>query len=784
MSAGEGQGEATGLSPGTRIGPYEVTAKLGEGGMGQVWRAKDFHLGRDVALKVLPEGFTSDPERLSRFEREAKLLAQLNHPNIAQVHGLEIQGDTRALVMELVEGPTLAERLEQGSLPFDECLSVSLQIAQALEEAHEKGIVHRDLKPQNIKASREGKVKVLDFGLAKGVVAWQGDSGSERFASAPTIGVGETREGTILGTAAYMAPEQARGLPVDRRADVWSFGAVLYELFAERRLFAHENVVETLAAVLHEPIDFGALPPALPPRLAEMVRRCLERDPKRRLRDIGEARVALEELVRGGAEPSRKLESGVGRAVPSVAVLPFLNLSADPDNEFFADGITEDVIAHLAKIRSLKVISRTSVMAFKNREKSLREIGALLGADTLVEGSVRRAGNRVRIVAQLVDRETDDHVWAEIYDRQLDDIFAIQTDVALKIVEALRAELTRDERDRIERRPTDDLEAYDLFLRGRFATLQFRRESMEQGIALFEQAIARDPRFALAYASIGFSYIQLLIEGKSGLQPEEAFARARAAISKALALDPNLADAHSAAGVLRFVSEFDWAAAEAEIRLALRLSPGDSDHYDRFSWLCSSLSRHDEAIDAARRAQELDPVAHPSDLGNALLRAGRPEEALAEAQRAMTTAPASVRVHSVAGWALIGLGRVAEGIAELERAVALDPSTGFFEAQLGQALAQNGDPGRAREILAKLQAEAQRTFVSPYTFAYIHTGLGEYDAAIDRLEQAFELRSGAIYGVRGSHLFTALHGHPRFEALLARMNLPPTGGADGRASAV
>jgi TolB-like protein/Flp pilus assembly protein TadD len=761
---------------GQRLGPYEITAKLGEGGMGQVWKAKDFHLGRDVAIKVLPEGFTQDPERLQRFEREARLLAQLNHPNIAQIYGFETSGETRALVMELIEGPTLAERLEAGLLPFDESLSVSLQIAHALEEAHEKGIVHRDLKPQNIKASIDGRVKVLDFGLAKAVVASRDESSSERFASAPTISLGETREGTILGTAAYMAPEQAKGSAVDRRADVWSFGAVLYELFSGRRLFGHVNLVETLGAVLHEEIDFGALPPELPARLREIVRRCLERDAKRRLRDIGEARIVLEELARGGAAPARLAEGVTKRAVPSVAVLPFVNLSADPENEFFADGITEDVIAHLAKVRTLKVISRTSVMAFKRREKNLRDIAALLGAGAVVEGSVRRAGRRVRIVAELVDPASDEHLWAEIYDRELDDIFAIQTDVALKIVAALRAELTPDERARIGHRPTSDLQAYELFLQGRNAIFQFRKDSMEQAITLFERAIARDGRFALAYANIAFCYAQMLIEGKSGLEPEEAFGRARAAISKSLALDPNLAEAHGVAGVLRFVSEFDWQGAEAEIRLALRLSPGSADLYDHWSWLCSSLSRHDEAIEAARRAQELDPVAHPSDLGNALLRAGRAEEGLAEAQLSMITAPNSVRVHSVAGWAKIALGRVAEGIASLERAVALDPETGFFKAQLGQALAQNGDVAGARRILDELREQAQREFVSPYTFAYVHTGLGDYDAAIDCLEQAFELRSGAIYGIRGSHLFTALHGHPRFEALLGRMNLPPTTG--------
>ena len=288
---------------GTRLGPYEITAKLGEGGMGLVFRAKDFHLGREVALKVLPEGLNRDPERLARFEREAKLLAQLNHPNIAQIHGLEVRGDTRALVMELVEGPTLAERLEKGSLPIDESLSIARQIAEALEEAHERGIIHRDLKPQNIKASIEGKVKVLDFGLAKAMDPTGSYSALPLdLAHSPTVTFGGTREGVILGTAAYMAPEQARGGAVDKRADIWAFGVVLYEMLTGERLFAEGSVVDTLSAVMRKPIDFGRLPAGTPRPLRELLRRCLERDPKRRLRDVGDGRLVLEEVAAGGAD--------------------------------------------------------------------------------------------------------------------------------------------------------------------------------------------------------------------------------------------------------------------------------------------------------------------------------------------------------------------------------------------------------------------------------------------------------------------------------------------------
>jgi serine/threonine-protein kinase len=761
------------LSPGTRLGPYEITAKLGEGGMGEVWRARDTSLGRDVALKALPERFVSDPSRLARFEREAQLLAQLNHPNIAQVFGLEVEAGARALVMELVEGPTLAEKLERGALPLEETVSIGRQIAEALEEAHEKGIVHRDLKPQNVKLTSGGRVKVLDFGLAKALGPMVPEGPAEEDTDAPTLGPGETGQGTLLGTASYMAPEQARGTNVDRRADIWSFGVLLYEMLSGERLFAEPSFAETLSAVLQRPIDFARLPAANPASLRELVRRCLERDPKRRLRDIGEARVVLETLTAtpvGAPAPAAQPDPDAV-ALPSVAVLPFVNMSADPDNEFFADGITEDVIAHLAKVRTLRVTSRTSVMAFKGRAQGLREIGAALGVGALVEGSVRRSGNRVRIVAQLVDPRTDQHLWAESYDRELDDIFAIQTDVALQIAAALRAELTLEERARIGLRPTRDLEAYQLYLQGRHHLFRFTREGVTQSIAFFERAVSRDPGFALAYAAMAHAHIQFGLEGISGVLPAEAFARAQQAVDRALALDRDLAEAHGIVGLLRFTRDRDWKGAEAEFRLALTLSPGSADIHDHLGWLFSAQGRFDESLAQVRRAQELDPLAHRSDVANELMRAGRNEEALAEAERAVALDPGYSRSQTVFGWACLALGKTAEGIAALERAVELSPGSTLFLAQLGQGYAMTGEEAKARTILARLEALAATRYVAAYHLAHVHTGLGEQDAAIDCLERAFEQRSGGIYGVKGSYLFASLRGHPRFQALLRKMNL-------------
>ena len=455
----------------------------------------------------------------------------------------------------------------------------------------------------------------------------------------------------------------------------------------------------------------------------------------------------------------------------SVAVLPFVNLSADPENEFFADGITEDVITHLAKIKSLKVISRTSVMTFKKRDRGLREIGERLGASTLLEGSVRRAGSRVRIVAQLIDCATDEHLWAETYDRDLTDIFAIQTDVALKIATALRAELSHDERSRVGRRPTDDPAAYELYLRGRNWFHLYTEEGYRRSLLDYHAAVDRDPGFALAWASIAGAHTELCIGGSVGKSPEEAIALAKKAATHALEIDQELGEAHSISALIQFAFDFDWAGAERSFLRALELSPGSAQAHQHYGWLCSSLGRYDDALRQLRRARELDPLLIPTDVVTHLLRAGRIGEALEEARKSAREQPGTPRCHSVLGWALIFSGEEAAGIASLERAVALSPGATLFLSQLGQACALAGDVKRAREILQQLRDRSMREFVSPYHFAYVYAGLGEADAAIDCLEQAFERRSGAIYGIKGSFLFRNLRDHPRFESLLRRMNL-------------
>lgn len=454
---------------------------------------------------------------------------------------------------------------------------------------------------------------------------------------------------------------------------------------------------------------------------------------------------------------------------PSVAVLPFRMLGASDDRDYFADGITEDVIANLSKIRALKVISRTSVMRFRDRQQSLREIGATLGATTLLDGSVRRDGNRVRVVAQLVDAQSDRHLWAETYDREVADIFAIQTEVALCIADALRAELTADEHARVRQTPTTNLSAYRLFLEGRQALGRYTIDSIRRALACFEGAVTCDPAFALAYAHIAMAHTELMEVG--AIPPELARPPALEAGARAVRLCPDLGEAHCAMGYVTALHRLDWAEAEREFRRALELSPGSADTHDLYGRLCAAIGRYDEAITLLERAQTLDPLAHRLDLATVLLRAERYGEAVRCAEDAAAFDPMHDRTRATLGWAYFLSGRRAEGIAELERATSLAPPSTMWLAQLGQACAMAGDAPRAREILAQLEARASAGYVSPYNMAYVYTGLGDVERALDYVEQAVAERAGPVYGIKGSFLLAPLRTHPRFQALLRGMNL-------------
>ncbi|MCH8144622.1 MAG: protein kinase [Gemmatimonadetes bacterium] len=727
---------------------YAIERELGAGGMATVYLAHDIEHDRRVAVKVLrPELAATIGSQ--RFLREIKITARLNHPHILPLLDSGEADGFLYYVMPNMEGETLRDRLNrEGQLSIEDAIRTTSEVADALSHAHGHGIVHRDVKPENIFLSA-GQAVIGDFGIARAITA----AGGERL----------TETGMAVGTVAYMSPEQASGESrIDGRSDVYALGCVVYEMLAGAPPFTGPSAQAIMARHSLDPVpSLRTVRSTVPEGLEQVILKALAKIPADRFASA----VAFAEALTKPAV--------VGPSRQSIAVLPFLNMSADPENEYFADGMTEDVIAQLSKIRALKVISRTSVMPFKKREQSLREIAAKLGVATLVEGSLRRAGNRVRIVAQLIDAETDQHLWAETYDRQFTDIFAIQSDVALQIAAAVNAEISTGEKTRIGKEPTSDLEAYHLYLKGQHCLLRYTSEGIRQGLEYFEQAIEKDPNYAVAYTGLATACVILgMGYGAGEIRPHEAYRRAKDAVAKAVDIDDELGDAHGILAFLKFVSDFDWTGAEREFKRAIELNPG-SWTYAVHGLMLSALERYDEAIAAQRRAQELDPLTavHSSDIASTLLRADRYDEAIQEAKRLIEMQPDFPMGHSTLGWAYVKKGMCDKGLAELQKAVSLNTDNTMLVAQLGQAYALVGKVYEAREVLQQLEELSRQRYVPPTHMAYVYTGLGDQDKAIDSLEQAYEERAGGVYGIKGSFLFASLRSHPRFTALLRKMNL-------------
>ncbi|MFN8589801.1 MAG: protein kinase, partial [Candidatus Eisenbacteria bacterium] len=565
------------LAPGTRLGPYAIVAPLGAGGMGEVYRATDSRLGRDVALKVLPETVAADAERLARFEREARTVALLNHPNIVTLHSIEEAAGVRFLTMELVEGDSLAERIAAGGLEPLTALKWAVALADALGAAHERGVVHRDLKPANVMISREGRVKVLDFGLAKtadddaGGPAPDGDLQTQ----AMTVQAPLSRDGQVMGTTAYMAPEQVRGDKMDSRTDLFAFGIVMYEMLTGQRPFTGRTSADVSTAILRD------LPPALksvrtelPPALDRIVGRCLEKDPARRFATASELRAELAAARRELESRTHTSSAGAAAAAaavaPSLAVLPFANMSADPENEFFSDGLAEELLNVLARNAGLRVVGRTSSFAFKGKQEDLREIGQKLGVATLLEGSVRKAGNRVRINVKLVKVSDGFQLWGETFDRVLDDVFAVQDEIASSVALAMNVTLLGTP----SAAPAPQkVETFELLLHAHHLAQQQSGESVARAIELYREAIAKAPDDARAWAGLAWCHTSQYWRGELAGHPE-VHTRAREAADKAIALDPNLATAWETHSMILGPIEFRWAESHDAIRKAHALAPG------------------------------------------------------------------------------------------------------------------------------------------------------------------------------------------------------------------
>jgi TolB-like protein/predicted Ser/Thr protein kinase len=592
------------LNPGTTLGHFRITGRLGAGGMGEVYRARDERLDREVAIKMLPAEVAEDPERLARFEREAKALAKLSHANILQIFEFgEDRGITFA-VTELLEGETLRGRLGQGVLPWREAVETAAAVAEGLAAAHQAGIVHRDLKPENVFLTEDGRVKVLDFGLAK---VQQGPVAEQDTLTSPPPG---TLAGTVLGTVGYMAPEQVRGEPADHRSDVFALGCVLHEMLTGRSPFRRETAVETMTAILREePPEVALSAVETTPELNRVLGRCLEKQPSQRFQSASDLAFALRSLL--APAPSTKADAAAGKrrsadGRPSVAVLPFANLSADAEQEYFCGGMAEEIINALTQVSGLRVVARTSAFAFKGKQLDVREIGGALGVATVLEGSVRRAGRRLRITAQLVDVADGCDVWSRRFDREIDDVFAIQEEIALALVGALRVSLRKEERGSLLKRVTEDPEAYAMYLKGLFFAHAYSEDGFQRALQCFEEAIGLDPTCAAAYAGVGQCYKELA--HLSYLPSAEGYRKAKAAVERALELDVTLGEAHAALGSLKFLADWQFTEADADLRTALALSPASVDVHALYAQYLMLTCRFEEAIALAHRAIRLDPI--------------------------------------------------------------------------------------------------------------------------------------------------------------------------------
>ncbi len=742
------------MMTGQTLSHFRILEQLGDGGMGVVYRARDERLERDVALKLLPAGALADESARNLCHREARTLSRLNHPGIATLYDLGRDQGADFLVMEFVVGESLEQRLGSGPLAEDEIASLGDQIAAALQAAHEQRVVHCDLKPGNVMVTPRGQVKLLDFGVARLLRAHDEGARTKAITTAP------------VGTLPYMAPEQLLERDVDARTDVYALGMVLYRMASGRLPFENQPAVILANQILNsQPPPPGRFRPDLSPGLERIVLRCIEKDPASRFAtatEVGAELKALRGAPRERAEPRR---------IESLAVLPLDNLSGDPAQEFFADGMTEALIATLAQIGALRVISRTSVMQYKGVRKPLPEIARALNVDAIVEGSVLRSGDRVRITAQLIAAADDRHLWAQSYERDAGDVLALQGEVARAIAEEVRVKLTPHEQQRLAGTRSVNPQAYEAHLRGRHRWNRRTPSELHKGIEHFNEAIAHDPTYAPAYAGLADSYN--ILADLNVVPPLEAASRARAAVSRALELDPQLAEAHTSLGFIRLFFDWDRAGSERAYHQAISLNPSYATAHQWHAMLLTSRGRFDEALAEGLRAQELDPLAFiiGTTVADVFFFSRRYDEAIERLQSILTMEPGFVPAHSDLGRALAQSGRHAEAIEEFTIGARLGGADPRAHGGLGHTFALAGRHEEARAVLAQLEQRAARLEAGSFAIAVIHIALGQIDQAFAWLDRACREHDRALVWLEVHPRLDPLREDPRFAELLARVGL-------------
>ena len=788
---------------GQTLGFYRILEKIGAGGMGEVYRARDERLGREVAVKVLPPNLVTDESVRKRLRKEAQALSKLNHPNIEILFELGSQGGTEFLVVEYVPGVTLSDRLTQGPLPEKEIARLGVQLADGLAGAHSHGVVHCDLKPGNLRITPDGRLKILDFGIAK-TLRVSRETSKHDVTTDSTTG-----DKALMGTLPYMAPEQLRSEPADGRSDLFAAGAVLYEMATGQRAFRDQVGPRLTDAILHQPaVPPRAMNARISPELERIILKCLQKEPENRYQSAAELEVDLRQLApvevpRAGTlvrpKPIWRRHAGLASAlavallailvglsvgrwweqqasrsgpgrIQSLAVLPIQNFSGDPQKDYIADGMTDQLIADLSQLSALRVISRTTMMQYKGTRKPLPKIAQELHVDGVIEASLLSSGDHVRINANLIQGGTEKSLWTRTYEREARDVLKLQGDIASAIADEIRIAVTPQERARLTHARPVVPAAYEAYLKGREHWRRGTEHEWQQARLYFEQAAQIDPNYAPAYAGLA-DYYWLT----DALPPREAMPKAKEYALKALEIDPNLAEAHTSLGAVLFLADWNWPEAEKEFKSALELNPGDGEAHRRYSVYLSAMGRGEEALAEIRRAQEHDPLSTTTQItvGWTFYYARRYDQAVEQCGKILVAEPDSVEAHDCLGLSYLAKKMYEKATAECQRAVGPSGNDPNRAVDLARAYALAGSKAAARKVLNELQARAKRTYVPPCLFAQIHFALGEKNLGLGWLKTAYAEHDGYLAWLKVGPAYDSVRSDPAFQDLMRRLGFPP-----------